>query len=138
MQNSVVQDCSKSSDFVTFAFLAILQFIVEMHYKIAGAVHHRHRCHKLAGIEVLIDILGHRAAVSSTSKYVTIKTPVELVNELVFIGSTYTDVHCLYCQNSTHDALVKLNLVLFCWWKTRSVLSWFWMKHSFWVSHKHV
>uniref|UniRef100_A0A2C9VS06 Serine/threonine-protein kinase ATM n=1 Tax=Manihot esculenta TaxID=3983 RepID=A0A2C9VS06_MANES len=47
----------------------VFMFIVEMHYKIAGAVHHRHRCHKLAGIEVLIDILGHRAAVSSTSNY---------------------------------------------------------------------
>ncbi|XP_057988495.1 serine/threonine-protein kinase ATM isoform X2 [Hevea brasiliensis] len=47
----------------------VFMFIVEMHYKIAGAVHHRHRRHKLAGIEVLIDILGHRAAVSSTSNY---------------------------------------------------------------------
>lgn len=48
----------------------ILQFLVEMHYKIESAVHYRHRCHKLAGVEVLVDILGHRAAVASTSKYV--------------------------------------------------------------------
>ncbi|KAK7852517.1 serine/threonine-protein kinase atm [Quercus suber] len=47
----------------------VFMFIVEMHYKIAAAVHHRHKCHRLAGIEVLINILGHRAAVSSTSNY---------------------------------------------------------------------
>jgi len=41
-----------------------------MHYKIEAAVHHRHRCHRLAGIEVLVDIIGHRASVSSTFKYV--------------------------------------------------------------------
>ena len=45
-----------------------MQFIVEMHYKIAAAVQNRHNCRRLAGIEVLINILGHRAAVSSTSK----------------------------------------------------------------------
>ena len=49
-------------------FPCILQFLVEMHYKIAAAVLHRHKCHRLAVIEVLINILGHRAAVSSTSK----------------------------------------------------------------------
>ncbi|XP_065875882.1 serine/threonine-protein kinase ATM isoform X2 [Euphorbia lathyris] len=48
----------------------VFMFLMEMHYKIAAAVHHRHRCHKLAGIEVLIDILGHRAAVSSTCNYI--------------------------------------------------------------------
>ncbi|XP_044477149.1 serine/threonine-protein kinase ATM isoform X3 [Mangifera indica] len=47
----------------------VFMFIVEMHYKISAAVHHRHKCHRLAGIEVLINILGHRAAVSSTSNY---------------------------------------------------------------------
>lgn len=46
----------------------IMQFIVELHYKIATAVHHRHKCHRLAGVEVLINVLGHRAAVSSASK----------------------------------------------------------------------
>nr|POE61865.1 serine/threonine-protein kinase atm [Quercus suber] len=50
-------------------------FLVEMHYKIAAAVHHRHKCHRLAGIEVLISIIGHRAAVSSTFK--------ELVNAVL-------------------------------------------------------
>ncbi|XP_048228650.1 serine/threonine-protein kinase ATM isoform X3 [Ricinus communis] len=47
----------------------VFMFIVEMHYKIAAAVHHRHRYHKLAGIQVLIDVLGHRAGVASTSNY---------------------------------------------------------------------
>ncbi|PPS01510.1 hypothetical protein GOBAR_AA19162 [Gossypium barbadense] len=46
-----------------------MYFIVEMHYKIAAAIHHRHRCHRLASIEVLITVLGHRAALSSTSNY---------------------------------------------------------------------
>ncbi|XVE54961.1 hypothetical protein DITRI_Ditri03aG0123000 [Diplodiscus trichospermus] len=44
-------------------------FIIEMHYKIAAAIHYRHKCHRLASIEVLISILGHRAALSSTSNY---------------------------------------------------------------------
>ncbi|KAK9278063.1 hypothetical protein L1049_027621 [Liquidambar formosana] len=47
----------------------VFMFIVEMHYKVTAAIHHRHKCHRLAAIEVLIDILGHRAAVSSTSNY---------------------------------------------------------------------
>ncbi|XP_061349623.1 serine/threonine-protein kinase ATM-like [Gastrolobium bilobum] len=44
-------------------------FLVEIHYKIAAASHYRHKCHRLAGIEVLISILGKRAAVLSTSNY---------------------------------------------------------------------
>ncbi|PON35174.1 Phosphatidylinositol 3-kinase, Vps34 type, partial [Parasponia andersonii] len=47
----------------------VFMFILELHYRIAAAVHHRHKCHRLAGIQVLIDILGHRVAVSSTSNY---------------------------------------------------------------------
>ncbi|XP_023004525.1 serine/threonine-protein kinase ATM isoform X2 [Cucurbita maxima] len=47
----------------------VFMFIVEMHYKISEATHHRHKSHRLAAIEVLINILGHRAAVSSTSNY---------------------------------------------------------------------
>ncbi|QHO17058.1 hypothetical protein HN873_033624 [Arachis hypogaea] len=44
-------------------------FLVEIHYKIAAASHYRHKCHRLAGIEVLIGILGERIAVLSTSNY---------------------------------------------------------------------
>ncbi|XP_038683516.1 serine/threonine-protein kinase ATM isoform X2 [Tripterygium wilfordii] len=47
----------------------VFMFILEMHYKIEAAMHHRHRSHRLAGIEVLVHILGHRAAISSTSRY---------------------------------------------------------------------
>ncbi|XP_058227343.1 serine/threonine-protein kinase ATM isoform X4 [Rhododendron vialii] len=47
----------------------VFMFIIEMHYKVTAAVHHRHKCHRLAGIEVLISILGHRAAHSSTFNY---------------------------------------------------------------------
>ncbi|KAM7471303.1 hypothetical protein LguiA_009486 [Lonicera macranthoides] len=43
-------------------------FIVEIHYKVTAAIHYRHKCNRLAAIEVLINVLGHRAAVSSTSK----------------------------------------------------------------------
>ncbi|EXB87890.1 Serine/threonine-protein kinase ATM [Morus notabilis] len=48
----------------------VFMFILELHYKIAAAVHHRHKCHRLAGIEVLVDILGHRVSVSSTSNFI--------------------------------------------------------------------
>uniref|UniRef100_A0A2P2L2S6 Serine/threonine-protein kinase ATM n=1 Tax=Rhizophora mucronata TaxID=61149 RepID=A0A2P2L2S6_RHIMU len=47
----------------------VFMFILEMHYQIAAAVHPRHRCHRLAGVEVLINILGPRASVSSTFNY---------------------------------------------------------------------
>ncbi|KAJ8771786.1 hypothetical protein K2173_026963 [Erythroxylum novogranatense] len=47
----------------------VFMFILEIHYKIEAACHPRHRCHRLAGLEALIDILGHRAAVSSTYSY---------------------------------------------------------------------
>ncbi|KAK7317181.1 hypothetical protein RJT34_01188 [Clitoria ternatea] len=47
----------------------VFMFLVEIHYKIAAASHYRHKCHRLAGIEVLISILGQRAAVLSTSSY---------------------------------------------------------------------
>ncbi|GMY24943.1 serine/threonine-protein kinase ATM isoform X1 [Fagus crenata] len=65
----------------------VFMFIVEMHYKIAAAVHHRHKCHRLAGIEVLINILGHRAAVSSTSNYL-----FNLIGQ--FIGSHALQDQC--------------------------------------------
>ncbi|KAK7281904.1 hypothetical protein RIF29_10269 [Crotalaria pallida] len=44
-------------------------FLVEIHYKIAAASHNRHKCHRLAGIEVLISILGVRVSVLSTCNY---------------------------------------------------------------------
>lgn len=65
--NSFVQ-LACSMLFVKLTANVVLQFIVELHYKIAAATHHRHACHRLVGVEVLIDILGYRAAVASTSK----------------------------------------------------------------------
>lgn len=47
----------------------VFMFIVEIHHKVASASHHRHRCHRLAEIEVLVDVLGHRVASASTSNY---------------------------------------------------------------------
>ncbi|XP_021718930.1 serine/threonine-protein kinase ATM-like isoform X2 [Chenopodium quinoa] len=47
----------------------VFMLLVELHYKVTAAVHERHRSHRLAGIEVLISILGHRVAVPSTSCY---------------------------------------------------------------------
>ncbi|XP_057442948.1 serine/threonine-protein kinase ATM [Lotus japonicus] len=47
----------------------VFMFLVEIHYKIAAASHCRHRCHRLAGIEVLISVLGQRVAFLSTSNY---------------------------------------------------------------------
>ncbi|XP_019416969.1 PREDICTED: serine/threonine-protein kinase ATM isoform X2 [Lupinus angustifolius] len=44
-------------------------FLVEIHYKIAAASHYRHKCHRLAGIEVLISILGLRVAALSICNY---------------------------------------------------------------------
>lgn len=47
----------------------VFMFIVEMHYKVSAAGHFRHKSDRLAGIEVLIDVLGHRVAVPSTASY---------------------------------------------------------------------
>ncbi|KAI3684521.1 hypothetical protein L6452_33745 [Arctium lappa] len=47
----------------------VFMFILEMHHKVTASIHHRHRCNRLSGIEVLINVLGHRAAVPSTSNY---------------------------------------------------------------------
>ncbi|KAK7817819.1 serine/threonine-protein kinase atm [Quercus suber] len=56
--------CASDPPFPIFSRDAIVHFLVEMHYKIAAAVLCRHKCHQLAVIEVIINILGHRAAVS--------------------------------------------------------------------------
>ncbi|XP_055826815.1 serine/threonine-protein kinase ATM isoform X2 [Solanum dulcamara] len=47
----------------------VFTFIVKMHYKVSAAGHFRHKSDRLAGIEVLIDVLGHRVAVPSTASY---------------------------------------------------------------------
>nr|XP_027123123.1 serine/threonine-protein kinase ATM isoform X2 [Coffea arabica] len=47
----------------------VFSFIVEMHYKVTAAAHQRHKCHRLGGIEVLVNVLGHRAGVSSSFIY---------------------------------------------------------------------
>ncbi|KAI3512910.1 hypothetical protein L1887_20232 [Cichorium endivia] len=47
----------------------VFMFILEMHHKVTASIHHRHRCNRLSGIEVLVNVLGHRAAVPSTSNY---------------------------------------------------------------------
>ncbi|GAB4845684.1 hypothetical protein Ancab_039087 [Ancistrocladus abbreviatus] len=56
----------------------VFMLIVDMHYKVTAAVNQRHRCHRLSGLEALINILGQRAAVASTSCYL-----FNLVSQLV-------------------------------------------------------
>ncbi|XP_076932541.1 serine/threonine-protein kinase ATM-like isoform X2 [Bidens hawaiensis] len=48
----------------------VFMFILEIHQKVTTSTHHRHRCNRLSGIEVLVNVLGHRAATPSTSNYV--------------------------------------------------------------------
>ncbi|XP_019058626.1 PREDICTED: serine/threonine-protein kinase ATM isoform X2 [Tarenaya hassleriana] len=47
----------------------VFMFIVEIHYKISAACHHRRTRHHLAALEVLTSILGHRASVPSSFNY---------------------------------------------------------------------
>ncbi|KAI3914770.1 hypothetical protein MKW98_002006 [Papaver atlanticum] len=47
----------------------VFKFIVDMHYEVTAAIHHRHRCHRFSGLEALITVIGHRSAISSTSNY---------------------------------------------------------------------
>ncbi|CAL5362027.1 unnamed protein product [Camellia sinensis] len=68
-----MEDCPRSFGVVDkmniFRPDRVFMFIIEMHYKVTAAVHYRHKCHRLAGIEVLVSILGHRAALPSTFNY---------------------------------------------------------------------
>ncbi|GJU96059.1 serine/threonine-protein kinase ATM isoform X1 [Tanacetum coccineum] len=59
----------------------VFMFILEMHHKITASIHHRHRSNRLSGIEVLVNVLGHRAAVPSTSNYL-----FNLVGQFIVYG----------------------------------------------------
>ncbi|KAM0937516.1 hypothetical protein DsansV1_C25g0189321 [Dioscorea sansibarensis] len=47
-------------------------FLVEIGYQICSALHPCHKQHKLSAMEVLIDVIGYRAAVSSTSMWLVV------------------------------------------------------------------
>ncbi|KAL8261037.1 hypothetical protein R6Q59_025086 [Mikania micrantha] len=47
----------------------VFMFILEMHQKVGASTHYRHKCNSLSGIEVLVNVLGPRAAAPSTSNY---------------------------------------------------------------------
>ncbi|CAA0826719.1 ataxia-telangiectasia mutated, partial [Striga hermonthica] len=47
----------------------VFMFILDMHYKVTAAAHHWHKCKHLAGVEVLVNLLGNRAAIPSTFNY---------------------------------------------------------------------
>ncbi|CAI9106195.1 OLC1v1005280C2 [Oldenlandia corymbosa var. corymbosa] len=68
-----MDDCSSSPRLIDkiniFRPDRVFTFIIEIHYKVAAAAHHRHKCHRLCGVEVLINVIGHRAAVASTFNY---------------------------------------------------------------------
>ncbi|XP_062116268.1 serine/threonine-protein kinase ATM isoform X5 [Humulus lupulus] len=67
----------------------VFMFILELHYKITAAVHYRHKCHRLASIQVLIDILGNRVASSSTFNYL-----LNLIGQ--FIGCDALQDQCFH------------------------------------------
>ncbi|KAK1320576.1 Serine/threonine-protein kinase ATM [Acorus calamus] len=48
----------------------VFMFLVEIHNQITGAVHARHKCHRLSAIEVLVNVIGQRSTVPSTSSYI--------------------------------------------------------------------
>ncbi|EPS70319.1 hypothetical protein M569_04441, partial [Genlisea aurea] len=64
----------------------VFMFIVDMHYKVTAAAHPRHKCNYFAGIEVLVNLLDHRAAVPSTFSY------------LLNLAGQYVDCHYLSVQ----------------------------------------
>ncbi|XP_071734165.1 serine/threonine-protein kinase ATM [Rutidosis leptorrhynchoides] len=59
----------------------VFMLLLEMHHKVTASIHHRHRCNRLSGIEVLVSVLGHRAAVPSTSNYL-----INLVGQFIDHG----------------------------------------------------
>ncbi|XP_020548356.1 serine/threonine-protein kinase ATM [Sesamum indicum] len=67
----------------------VFMFIVDMHYKVSAAAHHWHKCKHLAGIEVLVNLLGHRAVIPSTFNYL-----LNLVGQ--FVGCQYLMDQCCH------------------------------------------
>ncbi|KAL6513039.1 hypothetical protein OROMI_034636 [Orobanche minor] len=67
----------------------VFMFILDKHYKVTAAAHHWHKCNHLAGIEVLVNLLGDRAAVPSTFNYL-----LNLIGQ--FIGCHYLTDQCCY------------------------------------------
>ncbi|KAK4479331.1 hypothetical protein RD792_014843 [Penstemon davidsonii] len=65
------------------------RFIVDMHYKVTAAAHHTHKRNHLAAIEVLVDLLGCRAALPSTFNYL-----LNLIGQ--FIGCHSLMDQCCY------------------------------------------
>ncbi|XP_020523147.1 serine/threonine-protein kinase ATM isoform X2 [Amborella trichopoda] len=47
----------------------VFQFLVGIHYQLTSALHPRHKVRALSSIEVLMNIIGSRAAISTTSCY---------------------------------------------------------------------
>ncbi|KAH6798041.1 Serine/Threonine-kinase ATM-like protein [Perilla frutescens var. hirtella] len=64
----------------------VFMFIIDMHYKVTTAAHHRHKCNHLTGIEVLVNLLGFRATIPSTFNY------------LLNLTGQYIDSHYLMDQ----------------------------------------
>ncbi|KAL3628823.1 hypothetical protein CASFOL_027869 [Castilleja foliolosa] len=67
----------------------VFMFILDMHYKVTSSAHHWHKCKHLAGIEVLVNLLGDRAATPSTFNYL-----LNLIGQ--FIGCQYLTDQCCY------------------------------------------
>ncbi|GLJ18554.1 hypothetical protein SUGI_0330040 [Cryptomeria japonica] len=47
----------------------VFMFLLQIHYQIDSAIHPRHRCHMLARLGVLIDVIRHRTSIPSTCRY---------------------------------------------------------------------
>ncbi|KAF3329020.1 serine/threonine-protein kinase ATM [Carex littledalei] len=59
----------------------VFKFLVEMHYQITASNHFRHVHCKLSAIEALMDVLGHRVIVPSTSYYI-----ISIIGNFIQIG----------------------------------------------------
>ncbi|XP_022845090.1 serine/threonine-protein kinase ATM isoform X2 [Olea europaea var. sylvestris] len=88
-----IEDCSRSISLIDkiniFRPDRVFMFVVEMHYRITAAAHNRHKSNRLAGIEVLVDVIGHRAEIPSTLNYI-----LNLIGQ--FIGCYSLMDQCCY------------------------------------------
>ncbi|KAL0315150.1 UNVERIFIED_CONTAM: Serine/threonine-protein kinase ATM [Sesamum calycinum] len=79
----------------------VFMFIVDMHYKVSAAAHHWHKCKHLAGIEVLVNLLGHRAIIPSTFNRLP-NTCINLLSSYLlnlvgqFVGCQYLMDQCCH------------------------------------------
>ncbi|KAL7154394.1 hypothetical protein ABFS83_04G230500 [Erythranthe nasuta] len=80
----------------------VFMFVVDMHYKVTAAAHHRHKCCHLAGLEVVVNLLGFRAAIPSTFNYL-----LNLIGQFIGSHNLVDQCCCLISHCSRYQEIIR-------------------------------